>query len=174
MDPQALITSTSLLPLTTAQGLPLLGLARGACRANCWPYRTRPCPQPNPELGGASELLERVTYFLKLLLCPLPSEHRIFTPLPPSGLAFSLISPRASSTYILLLWVASQRTCPSRVPCHHGFPKVRRRICNRQGPRLPVLFRGRRRRRPVHMDPTQWHETCMHKVDNLRTRRANT
>lgn len=44
--PMALITLTSLLPLTTAQALPPLGLARGDRRANCCPFGTRPCPQP--------------------------------------------------------------------------------------------------------------------------------
>lgn len=42
----ALITLTSLLPLTTAHALPPFGLARGARRANCCPFVTRPCPQP--------------------------------------------------------------------------------------------------------------------------------
>lgn len=89
-----------------------------------------------------------------------------------SGLALSPNRPGIARSYFLLLWVASRRTCSSRVVCRHGFPKVRCRICNRQGPCLPLLVRGHRRCRPVHMDPAQWHETCMHKVDNLCARRT--
>lgn len=57
-NPRALITLTSLLPLTTAQTLPLLGLARGARRANCCPFGARPCPQPL-SFGGVRQVSKR-------------------------------------------------------------------------------------------------------------------
>lgn len=79
-NPRALITLTSLLPLTTAQNPAPFGTSAGSPSRQLLPVRNATLSS-TLELWGCASGLKEATRFLKLLLCPLQPEH-LYTTTP--------------------------------------------------------------------------------------------